>query len=109
MIETILGSTNKENVLMFLIAREEGYSREIARFFNTDLTPIQKQLEKLELGGIVYSRMLGRTRTFMFNPRYPFLAELKELLDKVLQFYPDEIKDKLLMNRRRPRRQGKPL
>lgn len=109
MIEAILGSTNKENVLMFLLAREEGYSREIARFFNTDLTPIQKQLEKLEIGGIVYSRMLGRTRIFMFNPRYPFLAELKELLDKVLQFYPDEIKDKLLMNRRRPRRQGKPL
>ncbi len=94
---------------MFLIAREEGYSREIARFFNTDLTPIQKQLEKLEIGGIVYSRMLGRTRIFMFNPRYPFLAELKEFLNKVLQFYPDEIKDNLLMNRRRPRRQGKPL
>jgi hypothetical protein len=109
MIETIFGSINKEKVLIFLIAREEGYSREIARFFDTDLTPIQKQLEKLEIGGVLYSKMVGRTRVFMFNPRHPFLAELKNLLDKVLQFYPDEIRDKLLLNRRRPRRQGKPI
>ena len=48
MLEAILGSSSSERALMFILAREEGFEREIARFFETDLTPIQKQLEKLD-------------------------------------------------------------
>lgn len=109
MIEAILGSTGSEKVLMFLFARDEGYARAIARFFETDLAPIQKQLEKLENGGVLVSRSVGRTRLFSFNPRYPMLVELRALLAKTLQFYPDDVQEKLLMNRRRPRRAGKPI
>jgi predicted transcriptional regulator len=109
MLETIVGSASSEKVLMFLLARDEGYAREIARFFDTDLTPIQKQLEKLETGGVLVSRLVGRTRLFSFNPRYPMIDELRALLEKTLQFYPDDVVEKLLMNRRRPRRRGKPL
>lgn len=53
------------------------------------------------------SRMVGRTRLYVFNPRYAFLAELKALLEKALSYYPAEEQEKLLMNRRRPRRRGK--
>jgi hypothetical protein len=109
MIEAILGSTGSEKVLMFLIARDEGYAREIARFFETDLAPIQRQLEKLESGGVLVSRSVGRTRVFSFNPRYPMLVELRALLEKTFQFYPEDARKRLLMNRRRPRRAGKPL
>jgi hypothetical protein len=38
-----------------------------------------------------------------------FLNELKILLKKAREFYKPELKERLLMNRRRPRRQGKPL
>jgi hypothetical protein len=55
------------------------------------------------------SRTAGRTRLYEFNPRYTFLKELKSLLEKALSFYPEEEREKLLMNRRRPRRRGKPL
>ncbi len=109
MLETIVGSSSSEKVLMFLLARDEGYAREIARFFATDLAPIQKQLAKLEAGGVLVSRVAGRTRLFSFNPRYPMIDELRALLEKTLQFYPDDLRDRLLMNRRRPRRRGKPL
>ena len=109
MLEPILGSTSSERVLIFVLARKEGYAREIARFFETDLDPIQKQLEKLELGGVLVSRTAGRTRLYEFNPRYPFLKELRGLLEKALSFYTDEERERLLMNRRRPRRRGKPL
>jgi hypothetical protein len=109
MLEAILGSAGSEKVLMFLFARDEGYAREIARFFETDLAPVQKQLERFENGGVLVSRPVGRTRVFSFNPRYPMLEELRALLRKTLQFYPDDIREKLLMNRRRPRRAGKPL
>ena len=109
MLETILGSPGSEKVLMFLFARDEGYAREIARFFATDLAPIQKQLEKFENGGVLVSRSAGRTRLFSFNPRYPMLDELRALLEKTLQFYPNDVREKLTMSRRRPRRRGKPL
>lgn len=109
MLEVLLGSQNAEWVLVYIFAREEGYPREIARHFDTDLKSIQKQLDKLEAGGVLVSRAVGRTRPYVFNPRYPFLSELKALLEKALLFYPAEKRDELLMNRRRPRARGKTL
>ena len=108
MLEPILGSINAERVLIFILARGEGYAREIARFFETDLYGIQKQLDKFESGGILVSHTAGRTRLYIFNPRYPFLTELKTLLDKGFTFYPMSVRHELTMNRRRPRRRGKP-
>ncbi|OGO16343.1 MAG: transcriptional regulator [Chloroflexi bacterium RBG_16_48_8] len=109
MLEPILGSVSRERVLIFILARKEGYGREIARFFETDIDPIQKQCEKLESGGVLVSHFAGRTHLYSFNPRYPFLNELRCLLEKALSFYPEEEREKLVMNRRRPRRPGKPL
>jgi hypothetical protein len=109
MIEVLLGSKNAERVLLYIFARNEGYPREIARFFNTDLKSIQKQMDKLEAGGVLVSREVGRTRPYIFNPRYPFLNELKSLLEKALSFYSVEEQEELTMNRRRPRARGKAL
>jgi predicted ArsR family transcriptional regulator len=109
MLEALFGSKNAERVLIFLHAREEGYAREMARFFETDLKSIQNQLDKLETAGVLSSRMVGRTRPYHFNPRYPFLAELKALLEKALAFYSEEERERLVMNRRRPRGKGKTL
>lgn len=109
MLETLLGSVSCEQVLLFIFAREEGYPREIARFFGVDYRPIRNQLDKLEAGSILRSRLAGRTRLYSFNPRCPFTKELTELLAKVMTFCPADLKERLLMNRRRPRRRGKPL
>lgn len=109
MLEGLLGSKNRERVLMFVYCRDEGYAREIARFFSTTLDPVQKQLDRLESAGILSSRTSGKTRVYTLNPRYAFLSELKALLEKALSFYPDEEKEHLIMARKRPRRKGKPL
>ena len=109
MLEPVFGSKSAEQVLTYLAARDEGYAREIARFFDVSLRPIQQQLDKLELGGILVSSTKGRTRLYTFNRRYPFLGELKALLEKVLSFYPERQRRQLVMRRRRPRRRGKPL
>ena len=109
MLEPILGSVNCERVLVFLAARDEGYARDIARFFETAVAPVQSPLAKLENGGVIVSREAGRTRLYSFNPRYPFVSELRALLDKALSFYPDDLRERLIMSRRRPRRAGKPL
>ena len=108
MLEPLLGSESSERALIFILAREQGYPTEIARHFNAALYAIQQQLEKLERGGVLVSKTAGRTRLYSFNPRYPFLKELMGLLTKALTFYPEVEREKLLMNRRRPRRRGKP-
>ncbi|MGD2156033.1 MAG: winged helix-turn-helix domain-containing protein [Anaerolineales bacterium] len=109
LLEPLLGSTNAERVLIYILARDEGYARQIARFFDADPDSIQKQLTRMEDAGILVSRSAGRTILYQFNPRYAFLPELKSLLEKALQFYPEDERDRLTMNRRRPRRRGKPL
>lgn len=109
MIESLLGSKNAERVLIYIFAREEGYAREIAGFYGTDLKSIQMQLDKFEKSGVLASRAVGRTRPYEFNPRYPFLTELKILLEKALSFYSTKEQEELTMNRRRPRARGKTL
>ena len=109
MIESLLGSKNAERVLIYVFAREEGYAREIASYYEADLKSIQMQLDKFEKSGVLVSREVGRTRPYVFNPRYPFLNELKSLLEKALSFYSKVEQNELLMNRRRPRARGKAL
>jgi hypothetical protein len=109
MIESLLGSKNAERVLIYIFSRDEGYAREIANFYDTDLKSIQLQLDKFEKSGVLSSQSVGRTRPYMFNPRYPFLAELKALLEKALSFYSVKEREELTMNRRRPRARGKSL
>lgn len=109
MIESLLGSKNAERALVYILSREEGYAREIASFYGTDLKSVQLPLDKFEKSGVLVSRSVGRTRPYMFNPRYPFLTELKALLEKALSFYPAKEQEELTMNRRRPRARGKSL
>ncbi|MEE9581047.1 MAG: hypothetical protein V3V74_07020 [Nitrosomonadaceae bacterium] len=109
MLECVLGSQSAEKVLVFLCCRDEGYASGIAKFFDTGVTPIKKQLEKLEVGGVLVSRSVGKTLVFRFNPRNPFIDEIKALMTKVVTYYPQGLQDRLLKNRRRPRRRGKPL
>lgn len=109
MIESLLGSKNAERVLIYILSREEGYAREIAGFYGADLKSVQLQLDKFEKSGVLVSRSVGRTRPYVFNPRYPFLTELKALLEKALSFYSAKEQEELIMNRRRPRARGKSL
>ncbi|MHB8157756.1 MAG: winged helix-turn-helix domain-containing protein [Desulfocucumaceae bacterium] len=108
MLESLLGSKNRERVLVFLFCRREGYAREIARFYRTDLDPIQKQLSRLEYGGVLASRKAGRTILYQLNPRYVFSPELTALLKRSLEFLDKPERELLSPARTRPRRKGKP-
>lgn len=109
MLAGLLGSVNKERVLVYLAGRGRGYSREIARFFDAPLSPVQKALDGLEAGGVLVSRPVGSTREYEFSPRFPARVELANLLDRAISLYPPDLRDKLLLFRARPRRKGKPL
>jgi DNA-binding transcriptional ArsR family regulator len=104
MLEPILGNKTKEKILLTLFVRKEIYARDITSIFKASLSSVQNQLKRLEKGGVLVSRLRGRTRLFKFNPRYPFLKELKKLLAKALVFIPEKDREKYYILRLRPRR-----
>ena len=61
---------------------------------------------------LLLSRSVGRTRLFMFNPRYAFLDELKAFLEKARSYY--SIEKELEFNKKnhaksKERRKNSPL
>lgn len=109
MLEAVVGSRAAERVLIFMVARGNGYAKEIADTFDMNATQIQKQLNRMERDGLFVSQTVGRARVYEMNPRFLFKEELNALLVRVLEKYPAKIREQLLMDRRRPRRKGKPL
>jgi predicted transcriptional regulator len=109
MLEAVLGSTSAERVLLFLVAREEGYATEIARTFDTVLSPIQKQLDRMERDGLLVNKVVGRTRVYSINPRFAFKQELEAMVAKAIELSPVKLQETLVLNRRRPRKKSKPL
>lgn len=108
-LKGILRAESQEKILIYLLARERGYGRAIAEFFDCPANPIQKQLIRLEDEGVLVSRALGKMREYQLNPRYAFIGPLKELLKAGLQAYPAELRSDLVMERRRPRKADKPV
>ncbi|MBE2228760.1 MAG: winged helix-turn-helix transcriptional regulator [Ignavibacteria bacterium] len=109
MLNNLICPKTKEQILLYLAGRNQGYAREIAEYYKTSLSPIQNQLTLLENAGIIYGSSIGRTIVFRLNPRYTFYKELTALLERALEFLPVNEKEQLLMNRKRPRKRSKPL
>jgi hypothetical protein len=103
MLEPLLDSAVKEKILLAILARGDAYSRELAQTFGVPVYGVQYQLGNLERGGVLCSRLRGRTRLYGFDPRYPFLKELRVLLEKARDFYPPEERAAWFEPRLRPR------
>ena len=109
MLEGLLESPVKEKVLLFLLANDDAYPRDIARNFDLNFSTVFYQLRKLEDAGVLCSRLRGKVRLYSLNPRYPFRRELAALLQKTYAFLSEADKNKYYIRRQRPRRAGKPL
>lgn len=110
MLESLFGNATAEKILLYLERYEEGYATAIADTFgNVSLNMVQRQLARFERAGMIVSVLKGRTRLFRWNPRYPFLKEVRALLAKALRSLPNEERKLYFDQRRRPRRGGKPL
>ncbi|NGX38440.1 MAG: hypothetical protein K1000chlam2_01614 [Chlamydiae bacterium] len=111
MLERLFGNQNTEKILFFLLENDKCYGTQLSKYFESALSGFQNTLDKLEYAGVLVSFLEGRTRIYQFNPTYPFLNELTNLLKRAYEFLPDDIKEKYYEKRvrRRPRRKGKPL
>lgn len=110
MLEYFFSNKNVEKILMYLQLHGKANATELRYAFNSALDPIQKTLRKLENGGLLVSFLEGRTRVFQWNPRYPFLREIRALAEKAYEYLPYNLKAQYQMTKRkRPRKTGKPL
>lgn len=109
MLEVILGNRTAEKVLLYLAVHRQAYARQLERAFAVPLSVIQKQLLRLERGGVLVSRTIGRTRVFEFNPSYALASELQALLARALAFVPASERAPYEPKRTRPRISGKRL
>jgi biotin operon repressor len=109
MLEAIIGSAVGEKVLLYLQNYEQAYGREIASTFGISPSQVQKQLTKLESGGVLVSRLVGRTRLYQWNPRNSLVPPFRGLLAAALESLPAADQQRFFRKRTRPRRNGKAL
>ncbi|MEJ2085623.1 MAG: ArsR family transcriptional regulator [Acidobacteriota bacterium] len=108
MLEAVFGSVAAERTLLYLQNYGEGYSLAIAETFGMSASQVGKQLMKLENGGFLVSRPVGRARVYTWNVRNPLVKELRRLLQATLEVLPENQTRKYYRQRRRPRRKAKP-
>lgn len=109
MLEPVLGNNTIEKILFTLESYGQTYPSEISKMFNISVNGIQQQMDRLENGGVIVSMKVGRTRLYKFNPRYPFLKELRLLLKRAMEFLSEAEINKYYRKRTRPRKRTKPL
>lgn len=88
MLEALCGNKNVEKILFFLFVNGKCYGTQLHRQLETPLTPLQKALNRLEKGGLITSYYEGKTRLYQFNPSYPLLHELEQLLKRAYTLLP---------------------
>jgi hypothetical protein len=109
MLEGLFGNPVIEKIFFTLLVYGEGYPLGMAKTFESPVNKFQQQLKRLEDSGIIASRLVGNVRLYTFNPRYPFLNELKALIGRAYEYVPEKEKQQYYRRRTRPRRSGKPL
>ena len=107
MLEPVLGSLVREQVLLFIHNRGEGYAREISRYFDASLDSVQKQLKRLEEGSVLVCESKGRTLIYRFNKKYPCLNELCRLLERVSLYNSSDPKENITGANRSRREQSR--
>ncbi|GAC1313019.1 MAG: hypothetical protein NVS2B3_09650 [Vulcanimicrobiaceae bacterium] len=92
---------------MLVAVLEETYLAEIARYLDSTISSVQRTLDKIEYDGLVATRQ-SVVRTVTLDPLYPAARELRALLLRLAEGYPEY--RRLKESRRlRPRRRNKPL
>ena len=103
----LFGSAVSTAMLMLIAVLDETYPGQLARLLGGSISSIQRTLDRLEREGLIATRKLVIRRVTL-NPLYPAATELKALLLRLADGYPEYAKIRESL-RLRPRRRGKPL
>lgn len=103
MLEVLVGNKNIQRILIFLFVNGKCYGTQLHRALGTPLTPIQKALNRLEKESLITSYYEGKTRLYQFNPAYPLIDELEQLLKKAYTLLPAHAKKDYYVVKEDPR------
>jgi DNA-binding transcriptional ArsR family regulator len=105
----LFGSVLRDRILVRLALSENGlHVRELARQIDASPTAVHRAVIALERTGVVVSREVGNARVVVLNRRWYGGVELRALLTRLVDAYP-EVRERAVTRRERPRRIGKPL
>jgi DNA-binding transcriptional ArsR family regulator len=104
---SLFGNEMRTALLLLVAVLEETYPAELAKYLSTTISSVQRTLDKLEDDGLIASRQRV-VRSVTLSPLYPPAKELRALLLRIAEGYP-EYKHIKESRRMRPRRRGKPL
>jgi DNA-binding transcriptional ArsR family regulator len=109
MLDKILGSDIAMKIMLHLVHYEEIYPSAVAKDYELTLSAVQKQFARFEEAGILVSKLVGKTRVYMFNKKSKAAIKFYELVKVYYDGLSVKDKEKIFSERRRPRRHGKPV
>jgi hypothetical protein len=109
MLKELFRSKIAEEVLLYLYHYGEIYPSGIARDYNKAVSPYQNQLTRFEDAGLLISKLVGKTRVYIFNKKNPLVIPFFKMIKMVYDSIPIEDKEKIFPKRRKPRRKHKPI
>ncbi len=109
MLETIFGSETSAFILLNLYHYGEIHLRALARNMRKSPTAVAAQLNRLEDGGLLVSREVGRTRLYSFNKKSPYIDSVLKIIATTYEAMPIKLKEETFGERGRPRAKGKPV
>lgn len=105
----VFGTALRDRILTRLALSENGlHVRELARQVDASANAVHRAVIALERAGLLVSRAVGSTRIVVLNRRWYGALELRALLARLVDAYP-EVRERAQTFRERPRRIGKPL
>ncbi len=109
MLDKILGSDIAMKIMLHLTHYGEIYPTAVAKDYQLSLSGVQKQFQRFEEAGILVSKLVGRSRVYLFNKKSPTAKPFMDLIKVYYDGLSLEDKEELFGSRRRPRRPGKPV
>ncbi len=109
MLDKILGSDIAMKIMLHLVHYGEIYPSAVAKDYELSLSGVQKQFQRFEEAGILVSKLVGKSRVYIFNKKSPTAKPFIELVKVYYDGLSLEDKEQLFAARRRPRRPGKPV
>lgn len=109
MLDKILGSEVAMKIMLHLVHYNEIYPTAVAKDYHLALSPVQRQFSRFEEAGVLVSKLVGKTRVYMFNKKSKVAMKVYELAKLYYDGLSLKDKEKIFSERRRPRRANKPV
>lgn len=84
MLKTLFSSNTRVKIIGHFVThpKERFYLRQLERLLNESLTPLRRELHKLENLGLLVAKMEGNQKYYAVNEGFPIYPELKRIILK---------------------------